>query len=131
MGRDDVLDNVTFYWLTNTGISSAQLYRENKFGFFNVQGVKIPVGSASFRTSFTKRHAIPSDDDYGRSQSSRLSAAIRDGWARCPERIGRLFGFVDPGDIALFGLTAVVLGQGSMTRFSDPELNLSRRIGDT
>src|SRR2546430_1275400 len=36
-----------------------------------------------------------------------------------------------PRDIALSGLTAVVLGQGSMTRFSDPELNLPRRIGDT
>ena len=48
MGRDDVFDNVTSYWLTNTGISSAQLYRENKFGFFNVQGVKIPVGVSVF-----------------------------------------------------------------------------------
>ena len=48
LSRDDVLDNVTLYWLTNTGISSAQLYRENKFGFFNVQGVKIPVGVSVF-----------------------------------------------------------------------------------
>src|SRR5438876_11258526 len=131
MGRDDVLDNVTFYWLTNTGISSAQLYRENKFGFFKVQGVKIPVGVSVFPDELYEapRHTV--GRDYGRSQSLRLSAAIRDGWARCPERMGRLFGFVDPGDIALFGLPAVVLGQGSMTRFSDAELNLSRRIGDT
>ena len=48
LSRDDVLDNVTLYWLTNTGISSARLYWENKFGFFNVQGVKIPVGVSVF-----------------------------------------------------------------------------------
>src|SRR3989442_4627319 len=97
------------------------------------QIVRLMSGSsvATNPPGLTNRVAIPSDEDYGRSQSSRLSAAIRDGWARCPERMGRLFGFVDPGDIALFGLTAVVLGQGSMTRFSDAELNLSRRIGDT
>ena len=46
--RDDVLDNVTLNWLMNTGISSARLYLENKFGFFNVQGVKIPVGVSIF-----------------------------------------------------------------------------------
>jgi hypothetical protein len=48
LSRDGVLDNVTLCWLTNTGISSAQLYWENKFGFFNVQGVKIPVGVSVF-----------------------------------------------------------------------------------
>jgi pimeloyl-ACP methyl ester carboxylesterase len=48
LSRDDILDNVTLYWLTNTGISSARLYWENKFGFFNVQGVKIPAGVSVF-----------------------------------------------------------------------------------
>ena len=48
LSRDDVLDNITLYWLTNTGISSARLYWENKFGFFNVQGVKIPVAVSVF-----------------------------------------------------------------------------------
>jgi len=125
LSRDDVLDNVTpgFLRLSSTGKTSSDSSSSRASRF--------RLGSASFRTSFTKRHAIPSDDDYGRSQSSRLSAAIRDGWARCPERMGRLFGFVDPGTLPYSGLTAVVLGQGSMTRFSDPELNLSRRIGDT
>jgi pimeloyl-ACP methyl ester carboxylesterase len=46
--RDDVLDNITFYWLTNTGISSARLYWENKSGFFNTRGVSIPVGVSVF-----------------------------------------------------------------------------------
>jgi len=36
------------YWLTNTSISSARLYWENKFGFFNVQGVTIPTGVSAF-----------------------------------------------------------------------------------
>ena len=46
--RDDVLDNITMYWLTKTGISSARLYWENKLGFFNVAGVKIPTGVSAF-----------------------------------------------------------------------------------
>ena len=41
--RDDVLDNVTHYWLTNTGISSGRLYRENTASFFGPKGVGIPV----------------------------------------------------------------------------------------
>src|SRR5215212_5136057 len=44
---DDILDNVTLYWLTNTAISSAQLYWDTALlgggGFFDVRGVKLPV----------------------------------------------------------------------------------------
>ena len=46
--RDDVLDNVTLAWLTNTAISSSRLYWENKFGFFAPKGVKIPVAVSAF-----------------------------------------------------------------------------------
>ena len=48
--RDDVLDNITIAWLTNTGISGARLYWENfgKLGYFNVKGVSIPVAVSSF-----------------------------------------------------------------------------------
>jgi pimeloyl-ACP methyl ester carboxylesterase len=51
--RDDVLDNVTLYWLTNTAISSARLYWDTaqipgKGGFFDVRGIKIPVAVSSF-----------------------------------------------------------------------------------
>jgi pimeloyl-ACP methyl ester carboxylesterase len=42
--QDDVLDNVTLYWLTNTGVSSARLYWESKLAFFAPKGVSIPVG---------------------------------------------------------------------------------------
>ena len=48
LSRDDVLDNVTLTWLTNTAISSARLYWENKFGFFGVKGVSIPVAVSVF-----------------------------------------------------------------------------------
>jgi pimeloyl-ACP methyl ester carboxylesterase len=41
--RDDVLDNITFYWLTNTGVSSARLYWQNKLAFFAPKGVAIPT----------------------------------------------------------------------------------------
>jgi drug/metabolite transporter (DMT)-like permease/pimeloyl-ACP methyl ester carboxylesterase len=46
--RDDILDNITLTWLTNTGISSARLYWENKGGFFTVKGVKVPVAVSVF-----------------------------------------------------------------------------------
>jgi pimeloyl-ACP methyl ester carboxylesterase len=50
--RDDVLDNITFYWLTNTAISSARLYWENlrtaKAGFFAPRNVGIPVAVSVF-----------------------------------------------------------------------------------
>jgi pimeloyl-ACP methyl ester carboxylesterase len=46
--RDDLLDNITLFWLTNTGVSSARLYWESKFGFFSAKGVKIPVGVSTF-----------------------------------------------------------------------------------
>ncbi|HEY3638865.1 MAG TPA: epoxide hydrolase [Rhizomicrobium sp.] len=51
--RDDILDNVTLYWLTNTAISSARLYWDTAQistggGFFDVRGVKIPVAVSAF-----------------------------------------------------------------------------------
>ncbi|MEH2549855.1 pimeloyl-ACP methyl ester carboxylesterase [Bradyrhizobium sp. AZCC 2262] len=46
--RDDVLDNITLYWLTNTAVSSARLYWENKFAFFAPKGIKIPVAISAF-----------------------------------------------------------------------------------
>src|SRR5262245_58347353 len=50
--RDDILDNVTLYWLTNTAISSAQLYWDTAQlgagGFFDARGVKIPVAVSAY-----------------------------------------------------------------------------------
>ncbi len=46
--RDDVLDNVTLYWLTNTAVSSARLYWESKLAFFAPKGVAIPVAVSAF-----------------------------------------------------------------------------------
>jgi hypothetical protein len=46
--RDDILDNITITWLTNTALSGGRLYWENKLGFFNVKGVSIPVAVTSF-----------------------------------------------------------------------------------
>ena len=52
--RDDVLDNVTLYWLTNTAISSARLYWDTRHtlppggGFFDVRGIQIPVAVSAF-----------------------------------------------------------------------------------
>ncbi len=46
--RDEILDNITLYWLTNTGVSSARLYWENKLPFFSPKGVKVPVVVSAF-----------------------------------------------------------------------------------
>jgi pimeloyl-ACP methyl ester carboxylesterase len=46
--RDDILDNISLYWLTNTGVSSGRLYAENKLPFFSVKGVSIPVAVSAF-----------------------------------------------------------------------------------
>jgi hypothetical protein len=46
--RDEVLDNVTFYWLTNTGVSSGRLYWENTYGFWDFKNVSIPAAVTVF-----------------------------------------------------------------------------------
>jgi len=45
---DEVLDNITLTWLTNTGVSSGRLYWENKLGFFDVKGVSVPAAVSVF-----------------------------------------------------------------------------------
>ena len=46
--RDDILENVTLYWLTNTAVSSARLYWESKLAFFAPKGVAIPDAVSAF-----------------------------------------------------------------------------------
>jgi pimeloyl-ACP methyl ester carboxylesterase len=46
--KDDILDNITLYWLTKTAVSSARIYWENKVVFFKQLGVKIPVAVSAF-----------------------------------------------------------------------------------
>jgi pimeloyl-ACP methyl ester carboxylesterase len=48
LSRDDVCDNLTHFWLTNTAVSAARIYWENKFGFFPVRGVTVPVAVSVF-----------------------------------------------------------------------------------
>ncbi|WP_373371537.1 epoxide hydrolase family protein [Microvirga sesbaniae] len=48
LSRDDVLDNVTLYWLTDTAVSSARLYWESKLAFFAPKGVPLPMGVSAF-----------------------------------------------------------------------------------
>jgi pimeloyl-ACP methyl ester carboxylesterase len=46
--RDEVLDNITLYWLTNTGVSAARLYWENKADFFDAKNISIPFAISVF-----------------------------------------------------------------------------------
>jgi pimeloyl-ACP methyl ester carboxylesterase len=79
--RDEILDNITLYWLTNTGVSASRLYWEYKGGFFNVRGVKIPVAVTVFPgeqyqapRSWTER-AYPKLIYYGRAEKGGHFAA--------------------------------------------------------
>ena len=46
--RDDVLDNITLYWLTNTAVSSARLYWENKASLYNAADISVPAAVSAF-----------------------------------------------------------------------------------
>jgi pimeloyl-ACP methyl ester carboxylesterase len=46
--REDIVDNITLYWLTNTAVSSARLYWESKLAFFAPKGVKLPVAVSAY-----------------------------------------------------------------------------------
>jgi pimeloyl-ACP methyl ester carboxylesterase len=46
--RDDILDNITLFWLTKTSVSAARLYWENRFAFFGPKNVTIPVAVSVF-----------------------------------------------------------------------------------
>src|SRR5262249_32966630 len=48
LSKDDVLDNVSLYWFTNTAVSSARLYWESKLAFFAPKGVANPTGVSAF-----------------------------------------------------------------------------------
>jgi pimeloyl-ACP methyl ester carboxylesterase len=50
--RDDLLDNITLYWLTNTAVSSSRLYWENKLPFFDARNVAIPAAVSVFPGEF-------------------------------------------------------------------------------
>ena len=52
--RDEVLDNITLTWVTNTGVSSGRLYWENTLGFFDAKGVTVPAAVSVF-----PRRAVP------------------------------------------------------------------------
>ncbi|HEX8271453.1 MAG TPA: alpha/beta fold hydrolase [Longimicrobiaceae bacterium] len=79
--RDEILDNITLYWLTNTGVSASRLYWEYRGGFFDAKGVKIPVAVTVFPgeqyeapRSWTER-AYPGLIHYGRADKGGHFAA--------------------------------------------------------
>jgi pimeloyl-ACP methyl ester carboxylesterase len=79
--RDEILDNITLYWLTKTGVSASRLYWEYKGGFFNAKGVSIPVAVSVFPgeqyeapRSWTER-AYPNLLHYNRAEKGGHFAA--------------------------------------------------------
>jgi hypothetical protein len=75
--KDEILDNVTFAWLTNTGVSSARLYWENTAGFFEVKNVSVPAAVSVFPHEIYKAlRSGPSGPAPTSSTSTRLAGAI-------------------------------------------------------
>ena len=68
--RDDILDNITLYWLTNTGVSAARLYWENKRRLLRRQGHLHPV-----RHQRLPRRAVPGAEELGRAGVSRTTSS--------------------------------------------------------
>lgn len=64
--RDDVLDNITLFWLTNTGVSAARLYWENKLPFFTPKGVKVPVVASAFPDELYQAPKSWAEQAYGK-----------------------------------------------------------------
>ncbi|MGY0005915.1 epoxide hydrolase family protein [Micromonospora sp. I033] len=48
LSRDDILDNITLFWVTNTGVSAARIYWENKLSFFSAKDVSVPAAVSVF-----------------------------------------------------------------------------------
>jgi pimeloyl-ACP methyl ester carboxylesterase len=48
LAREDIVDNITLYWLTNTAVSSARLYWESKLAFFAPKGITLPVAVSAY-----------------------------------------------------------------------------------
>jgi hypothetical protein len=71
--RDDLLDNITLYWLTNSGVSASRYYWESKLGFFDAKDITIRSRSACSPTSSTRRRAA------GRSAPIRTTSSTSTG----------------------------------------------------
>ena len=80
---DDVLDNITLFWLTNTAISAARLYWENKVPFFAVKGV-----NDSRRRERLPRRAVPGAEELGREGVSEARALQQAPQGRALRRLG-------------------------------------------
>jgi hypothetical protein len=95
------VDNVTLYWLTNTAVSSARLYWENKLAFFAPQGVTIPVAVSAFPDELYQaprswaERAFPKLIYYHRAEKGATSRPgssqkpFRKNFARASGRYGR------------------------------------------
>ena len=56
--KEDIVENITLYWLTNTAVSSARLYWESKLAFFAPKGVPIPAAVSAFRMRSTRPQRV-------------------------------------------------------------------------
>ncbi len=101
--KDDILDNITLYWLTNTAISSARLYWDNAHfpsgGFFDPRGIKIPVAVSAFPDEIYQAPQSWAEKAYPQAHSLQPAAQ---GWTL------RRLGAADDDDDRAEGVVRVV-----------------------
>ena len=84
LSRDEVLDNITLTWVTNTGMSSGRLYWENTLGFFDVKDVKVPAAVSVFPRELYQAPRSWTEKAYpGSSTSTRSTRAITSRPGKC------------------------------------------------
>ena len=103
LSRDDVLDNITLYWLTNTAISSARLYWDTTHnlppgGFFDARGVKLPVAVSAFADEIYQAPKSWAEKAYlklihynklPKARTSRPGSSLSSSCPRCARRSNR------------------------------------------
>ncbi len=86
LSRDDILDNITLYWLTNTAVSSARLYwdtaQKSKGGFFDARGVQIPVAVMAYPEHWPATLIPAEASNITAAQGERGSLGVHQGLGR-------------------------------------------------
>jgi pimeloyl-ACP methyl ester carboxylesterase len=108
--RDDLLDNITLYWLTNSGVSASRYYWESKLGFFDAKDITIRSRSACSPTS------SPGAAQLGEARLSEQPHPLQPARPRRPLRRLGAAAAVQPGDARLVPHAALTEGENMAFR---------------
>ena len=122
MTRDDILDNITLYWLTNTGVSSARLYSENKNGLLRSEGGEDPSRGERFPGG-----DLPDSAQVGRKGLSQVDLLQAPSERRALCRVGAAAGARGRSSRRVH-VAALVQGGSKVARWLARQVRVIRRI---